>query len=79
MGGSRSGRNWSSQKQLSALMACPGSLPFRKKGAIKMMNGCPVTPLMAEDHKPLLGYVQATQDVKEAGGWPGFPGSVCCT
>lgn len=58
MGVSRSGRSQSSQKQLSALMACPMSLPFRKKRAIKMKNGCPVTSLlMAENHKSLLGYV----------------------
>lgn len=38
--GSRSGRSQSSQKQLSDLMACPVSLPSRKKGTIEMMNGC---------------------------------------
>lgn len=65
--GSRSGRSQSSQKQLSDLMACPVSLPSRKKGTIEMLNGCPGTPRMAEIHKPLLRLLSTSEATGLAG------------
>lgn len=56
-------------------MACLSWVPsLQEEGSYQDDEWLSCDPLMAENHKPLLGYVQATQYVKEARGWPGFPG-----